>query len=76
MPWKRIIVISAGVVANLITAAILLVIVFSAGLKTEPAKIGAVYPGTPAASVVARNAAELGVAEPGLHAPRRRDRGD
>ncbi|MCC6969937.1 MAG: site-2 protease family protein [Phycisphaerales bacterium] len=66
VPWKRMIVISAGVVANLITAAILFVIVFSAGLKTEPAKIGAVFPGAPAASVVARNAAELGVAEPGL----------
>ena len=66
VPWKRMIVISAGVVANLITAAILFVIVFSAGLKTEPAKIGAVYPGTPAAAVVARNAAELGGAEPGL----------
>ncbi|MCC6227912.1 MAG: site-2 protease family protein [Phycisphaerales bacterium] len=66
VPWKRMVVISAGVIANLITAAILFVIVFSAGLKTEPAKIGAVYPGTPAASVIARNAADLGVAEPGL----------
>ncbi|MBL8761151.1 MAG: site-2 protease family protein [Phycisphaerae bacterium] len=66
VPWKRMVVISAGVVANLITAAVLFVIVFSAGLKTEPAKIGAVYPGTPAASAIARNAAELGVAEPGL----------
>lgn len=65
-PWRRMVVISAGVVANLITAAVLFIVVFSAGLKTEPAKIGAVYPGTPAASVVARNAAELGVTSPGL----------
>lgn len=66
LPWKRMIVISAGVVANVITAAILFVVVFMAGLKTEPAKVGMVEAGSPAASAVARNAAALGVTEPGL----------
>lgn len=66
LPWKRMVVISAGVVANLITAALLFVIVFTVGLRTEPAKVGAIAPGSPAASAVARNAAELGLAEPGL----------
>lgn len=47
-PWKRMIVISAGVVMNVILAAVLFVIVFSAGLKTEAAVVGAVGIGTPA----------------------------
>lgn len=66
LPWKRMIVISAGVVANVITAALLFVVVFMAGLKTEPAKVGLVEAGSPAATAVARNAAMLGVTEPGL----------
>jgi regulator of sigma E protease len=66
--WKRMIVISAGVVLNVITAALLFVIVFMAGLETEPAKVGAVRPDSPAAQAVATNAAELGVTEPGLRA--------
>jgi regulator of sigma E protease len=65
-PWKRMIVISAGVTANLITAAILFVAVFMLGLPTEPAKIGLVEPGSPAATTVASNAAALGVTSPGL----------
>lgn len=54
VPWKRMVVISAGVIANLILAAGLFVLVFSIGLKTEPPMIGAVVPGSPAelASVV------------------------
>jgi len=65
-PWKRMIVISAGVVMNLITAAILFVIVFSVGLKTEPPMVGGVVPGSPAASAVALNAETLGLEAPVL----------
>lgn len=65
-PWKRMVVISAGVITNAVTAAILFVIVFTLGYQTEPARIGEVGPGTPAASAVAINAKELGVTVPGL----------
>lgn len=65
-PWKRMIVISAGVIANLIIAAVLFVIVFSAGLPTEPAKIGAIVPGSAASHAVALNADTLGLDRPGL----------
>ncbi|MEO0483308.1 MAG: site-2 protease family protein [Planctomycetota bacterium] len=62
-PWKRMIVISAGVVMNLITAAILFVVVFSVGLKTEPPLVGGLAPGSPAAQAVAVNAEALDLAE-------------
>jgi len=65
-PWKRLIVISAGVVMNVVLAAVLFILVFLAGLQVEPARIGGVAPGSPAAKAVARNAGELGVTEPGL----------
>ncbi len=48
-PWKRMIVISAGVVTNVVTAAMLFVVVFMLGLKVEPPRIGMVAPGPPAA---------------------------
>jgi regulator of sigma E protease len=60
---KRMVVISAGVVMNIILAGLLFVIVFMQGLKTEPPKIGAVGPGTPAAQAV-----PLEGGEPGLKA--------
>lgn len=66
VPWKKMIVICAGVVMNMITAAILFMIVFSAGLKTEPPIVGQVGPGEPAAVAVATNASAAGVQEPGL----------
>lgn len=47
-PVKRMVVISAGVIFNVITAAILFVIVFTAGLKTEAPIIGTVTPGSAA----------------------------
>lgn len=65
-PVKRMVVISAGVIMNLITAAILFIIVFYAGLKTESASIGRVLPGSPAALAVAENAKALGITQPGL----------
>ncbi|MBX3376833.1 MAG: site-2 protease family protein [Phycisphaeraceae bacterium] len=52
-PWKRMVVISAGVVMNLILAAVLFVGVFLYGLRTEPAKVGVVAPGMPASRAVA-----------------------
>lgn len=48
-PWKRLIVISAGVAMNLITAAALFVVVFMVGMRVEPARVGAVVPGSAAA---------------------------
>jgi regulator of sigma E protease len=69
VPWKRMVVISAGVVFNIITAALLFIVVFSpaVGLKQELPRIGRVSdPERPAYSAVATNAAELGVTEKGL----------
>ncbi len=64
--WKRMVIISAGVVANVITAMLLFVFVFMVGLKSEPAKIGGVFVDGPAAKAVATNASEAGVSERGL----------
>lgn len=47
--WKRMIVVSAGVVMNLILAAVLFIIVFAAGLRDVPPVIGAVMADSPAA---------------------------
>jgi len=66
--WKRMVIISAGVVMNVLLAAALFVGVFMVGLKTEPAIIGSVLPDKPAAVAVAVNAVEAGVTEPGLQA--------
>ncbi len=49
-PIKRMVVISAGVIANIITALLLFVVVFMVGLRTEPAVIGLVDPTSPAAT--------------------------
>jgi regulator of sigma E protease len=65
-PWKRLVVISAGVVMNIITAAALFVCVFMVGMKVEPAKVGAVAPGSPAALATALNADSAGVTRAGL----------
>lgn len=47
---KRMVVISAGVVMNVISAALLFIIVFMVGLKVFPAKVGFIAPDSPAAS--------------------------
>lgn len=65
-PWKRMIVISAGVVMNIILSATLFIIVFMAGLKTEPPIVGRVFPSTPAARTIAVNATSAGIVEAGL----------
>ncbi|MBS0191240.1 MAG: site-2 protease family protein [Phycisphaerales bacterium] len=66
VPWKRMVVICAGVVMNLITAALLFIVVFRVGLRTEAPVVGEVAPGKPAALALAVNGAALGVKEPGL----------
>lgn len=60
--WKRMVVISAGVVMNIILASVLFVAVFMTGLKTEPAMIGVIRPSSPASRAIAIG----GEAEPGL----------
>ena len=50
--WKRMIVISAGVVMNVILAAVLFVFVFMAGLAVQPPVVGAVGPDSAAARAV------------------------
>lgn len=55
-PAKRMVVISAGVVMNIITAAILFIIVFMVGLKVLPPVIGDIEPGSPAANALPLNA--------------------
>jgi len=62
--WKRMVVISAGVVMNVIAAAVLFIAVFMTGLKTEPPVVGYVAPGMPASQAVPTGAA--GVTQPGL----------
>ncbi len=64
--WKRMVIISAGVVMNVLLAASLFVVVFMFGLRTEPAVVGSVVLGKPAATAVAVNAISAGVSEPGL----------
>lgn len=66
IPWKKMVIISAGVVFNVIAAALLFIVVFMAGLTTEAPKIGGVGPDSAAATTMASNAAELGIVEPGL----------
>ena len=46
--WKRMIVISAGVVMNIILAAVLFIIVFNAGLSVQPPIVGRVLENAPA----------------------------
>lgn len=65
-PWKRLVVISAGVAMNIVTAAALFVLVFMVGMKVEPARIGDVEPDSPGARAIPLNGHELGVTSPGL----------
>jgi regulator of sigma E protease len=59
--FKRMVVICAGVVMNVISAAILFVIVFNAGLKVFPAQLGYVAPDGPAAMATPVNRDDVGV---------------
>ncbi|MFI4917618.1 MAG: site-2 protease family protein [Phycisphaerales bacterium JB060] len=49
-PAKRLVVISAGVVANVVLAAFIFMFVFMVGLKTEPPRLGMVASDGPAAA--------------------------
>lgn len=49
---KRMVVISAGVVMNVVMAAVLFIIVFTAGLRVFPAQVGYVPANTPAANAI------------------------
>ncbi len=46
--WKRMVIVSAGVVMNVILAAVLFVVVFMAGMREVAPVIGFVVPGSPA----------------------------
>ncbi len=59
--WKRMIVVSAGVVANLILAVGFFILAFVVGVSFEGPRIGDVAPTLPAGSAIATNASELGV---------------
>lgn len=65
-PAKRLVVISAGVVMNVILSAILVMVVFSVGLKVNPPRAGFVDPGSAASKAVAENADKLGITTPGI----------
>lgn len=65
-PWKRLVVISAGVVMNLITAAALFVFVFMVGRLVTPPVIGGVARNSPAA--IAQPVAPITNVHPGLKA--------
>ena len=60
---RRMVVISAGVIMNVISAAVLFIIVFNAGLKVFPAKVGYVAPDGPAAMAtpIGRDDVEAGL---------------
>ena len=62
--WKRMVVISAGVVFNIISAAALFVAVFMIGIKSAPPVVGATLRGSPAEN--ARVVAGPEGTEPGL----------
>jgi len=62
-PARRLVVISAGVVANVVLAAAAFMLVFLVGLRTEPPRVGDVVPGGPAAQALPVEAPQAG---PGL----------
>ncbi|MFO0962679.1 MAG: site-2 protease family protein [Phycisphaerales bacterium] len=61
--WKRMIVVSAGVIANILLAMVLFVFAFMVGVQFEAPAIGGVAPGSAAAT-----AERVGGGEPGLRA--------
>lgn len=65
-PAKRLVVISAGVVMNVILSAILFVVVFSIGMSGLPARAGNVAAGSPASKILPVNADKLGITTPGI----------
>ncbi|MFM8732878.1 MAG: site-2 protease family protein [Phycisphaerales bacterium] len=58
---RRMVVVSAGVVANLVLAVVLFVIAFMAGVRFEAPVVGAVLPGSPAATATAADGGPAGL---------------
>ncbi len=63
---KRMVVVSAGVVMNLLLAAALFIVVFMVGVRFEAPVVGQVSATLPAGRVMPSNAGVLGVTTPGL----------
>lgn len=63
---KRMIVVSAGVIMNLILAAVLFVIAFMWGVSFEAPVVGQTSPTLPAGVTMPENAGALGITAPGL----------
>ncbi|MFG0252216.1 MAG: site-2 protease family protein [Phycisphaerales bacterium JB038] len=63
---QRMIVISAGVIMNIILAAVLFIAVYMHGIEADAPRLGSVYPAGVAAQSQAINADALGVREVGL----------
>jgi regulator of sigma E protease len=63
---KRMIVVSAGVIMNLILAVVLFVVAFVIGVRFEAPVVGDISPVLPAGRTAAVNAAEAGVTSVGL----------
>jgi len=63
---KRMIVVSAGVIMNILLAMLLFVIAFMVGVKFDAPVVGDVSARLPAGRTAASNADSLGVTEPGL----------
>ena len=57
--WKRICVISAGVVFNVLLAVVLSIVVFSVGIRLVPPIVGGVVPRTPAAAAGLKGGDEI-----------------
>ncbi len=64
--WKRMIVVSAGVVSNALCAVALFVVAFMAGVEFDAPVVGATITGSPAATAQATNAEQASVTTPGI----------
>lgn len=63
---KRMVVVSAGVIMNILLALVLFMVAFMAGVKFEAPIVGEVAASLPAGRTMADNAKELGIETPGL----------
>jgi regulator of sigma E protease len=63
---KRMVVVSAGVIANLVFAVALFILVFMVGVSFEAPVVGDIDPAQPAARAAILNAADVGVTDSGL----------
>ncbi len=63
--WQRMIVVSAGVIMNILFAVVFFIGAFMWGVDFPPARVGSVVPGQPAASAVAVDDASIVGLKPG-----------